>query len=147
AAGQAGPGRLGLVADLARAARPGPPARRNGRARRACRVGRNGRIGRIDRVGPVELPVPTTRGTDRMLDPDLIRELLSEALSTGGRFAELFAEERDSTSLRLDDGRIEEVVSGSDRGAGIRVFHGESQAYAFSNRLDAESLRGVARAA
>ena len=82
-----------------------------------------------------------------MLDPDLIRELLSEALSTGGRFAELFAEERDSTSLRLDDGRIEEVVSGSDRGAGIRVFHGESQAYAFSNRLDAESLRGVARAA
>ncbi len=82
-----------------------------------------------------------------MLDPDLVRELLTEALSTGGRFAELFAEERDSTSLRLDDGRIEEVVSGSDRGAGIRVFHGDSQAYAFSNRLDAESLRGVARAA
>jgi TldD protein len=82
-----------------------------------------------------------------MLDPDLVRELLPEALSTGGRFAELFAEERDSTSLRLDDGRIEEVVSGSDRGAGIRVFHGESQAYAFSNRLDAGSLRGVARAA
>src|SRR6266542_646195 len=82
-----------------------------------------------------------------MLDPDLVRELLTEALSTGGRFAELFAEERDSTSLRLDDGRIEEVVSGSDRGAGIRVFHGESQAYAFSNRLDRASLLDVARAA
>ena len=82
-----------------------------------------------------------------MLDPEVVRELLVEALSTGGRFAELFAEDRDSTSLRLDDGRIEEVVSGSDRGAGIRVFHGESQAYAFSNRLDRASLLDVARAA
>src|ERR1051325_6621045 len=82
-----------------------------------------------------------------MLDPDLVRELLASALSTGGRFAELFAEERGSTSLRLDDGRIEEVVEGSDRGAGIRVFHGESQSYAFSNRLDAASLREVATAA
>src|SRR2546422_2189757 len=82
-----------------------------------------------------------------MLEPDLVRDLLAAALSTGGRFAELFAEERDSVAIRLDDGRIGEVVSGSVRGAGIRVFHGESQAYAFSNRLDAASLRGVARAA
>src|ERR1041385_6519941 len=82
-----------------------------------------------------------------MLDPDLVRELLASALSTGGRFAERFAEERGSTSLRLDDGRIEEVVSGSDRGAGIRVFHGEAQAYAFSNRLDPASLPGGGRAA
>jgi TldD protein len=82
-----------------------------------------------------------------MLDPDLVRELLASALSTGGRFAELFAEDRGSTTLRLDDGRIEEVVAGSDRGAGIRVFHGESQSYAFSNRLEAASLREVAQAA
>jgi TldD protein len=82
-----------------------------------------------------------------MLDPELVHELLSEALATGARFAELFAEQRASTVLRLDDGRIEEVVSGSDRGAGIRVFHGDAQAYAFSNRLDPVSLRDVARAA
>src|SRR3989442_3789716 len=82
-----------------------------------------------------------------MLEPDLVRDLLAAALSTGGRFAELFAEERDSVAIRLDDGRIEEVVAGSDRGAGIRVFHGESQAYAFSNRLDPGSLRQAAAAA
>lgn len=82
-----------------------------------------------------------------MLDPELVSELLRLALATGGRFAEVFSENRSSTSVRLDDGRIEDVVSGSDRGAGVRVFHGGSQAYAFSNRLDPESLREVARAA
>jgi TldD protein len=82
-----------------------------------------------------------------MLDPDLVAELMREALVTGGRFAEIFAEERTSTSIRLDDGRIEEVTAGSDRGAGIRVFNGEAQAYAFSNRLDPRALREAARAA
>src|SRR2546429_197070 len=57
-----------------------------------------------------------------MLDPDLVQELLSTALATGGRFAEVFAEDRVSTSLRLDDGKREEVVAGADRGAGVRGF-------------------------
>jgi TldD protein len=82
-----------------------------------------------------------------VLDPDLVRRVLAEALSTGGRFAELFAEVRSSTSIRLDDGKIEEVVSGRDRGAGVRVFHREAQAYAFSNRLEAEALLRAARIA
>ncbi len=82
-----------------------------------------------------------------VLDPELVARLLTEARSTGAEFAEVFAERRSSTSIRLDDGRIEEVVSGSDRGAGIRVFHGETQAYAFTDRLDAEPLLEAARAA
>jgi TldD protein len=82
-----------------------------------------------------------------VLEPDLVTGVLHEALSGGGRLAEIFAETRASTSIRLDDGRIEEVVSGSDRGAGIRVLHGEVQAYAYSNRLDAASLHEAARAA
>jgi TldD protein len=82
-----------------------------------------------------------------VLDPDLVRRVLTEALSTGGRFAELFAEVRRSTSIRLDDGKIEEVVSGRDRGAGIRVFHGDAQAYAFSNRLEVDGLLEAARVA
>jgi TldD protein len=80
-----------------------------------------------------------------VLDPEVVQRVLREALSTGGRFAELFAEVRSSTSIRLDDGKIEEVVAGRDRGAGVRVFHGEAQAYAFSNRLEAEALVEAAR--
>jgi len=82
-----------------------------------------------------------------VLDPELVSHVLAEALSSGGRFAELFAEVRSSTSIRLDDGKIEEVVSGRDRGAGVRVFHGEAQAYAFSNRLEEGALLQAARVA
>ena len=82
-----------------------------------------------------------------MLDPELVKELVALARRRGARFAEVFAETRLSTVLRLDDGKVEEVVTGSDRGAGIRVFVGETQAYAFSNRLDAEALRVAAEAA
>jgi TldD protein len=82
-----------------------------------------------------------------VIDPDVVREVLGVARSRGAGFAELYAEERSSTVMRLDDGRVEEVVAGGDRGAGIRVFHGESQAYAYTNRLDAASLREAAVAA
>jgi TldD protein len=82
-----------------------------------------------------------------VLDPEVVRQVLAAALSTGGRFAELFGEIRSSTSIRLDDGKIEEVVSGNDRGAGVRVFHGGAQAYAFSNRLEADALLDAARVA
>src|SRR5262245_52449415 len=82
-----------------------------------------------------------------VIDAELVRDVLQVARSGGAQFAELFAEERSSTVIRLDDGRIEEVVAGGDRGAGIRVFHGESQAYAYTNRLDTASLREAAVAA
>lgn len=82
-----------------------------------------------------------------MLDRSVVEEVLRTALARGGRFGELFAEERVSVSARLDDGKVEELTSGLDRGAGIRVVHGESTAYAFSNRLDREALLEVAEAA
>jgi TldD protein len=82
-----------------------------------------------------------------VLDHTLIKEVLGAALARGGSFAELFAEERRSAAIRLDDGRIEELTSGLDRGAGIRVVQGSSTAYAYSNRLDREALLEAAAAA
>lgn len=82
-----------------------------------------------------------------MLDEPLVREVLRAALSSGGSFAEVYAEERLSTSLRLDDRRVEELSTGLDRGAGVRVVAGERTAYAHSNRLDREALVEAARAA
>src|ERR687892_1337794 len=82
-----------------------------------------------------------------MLDEALVRDVLRAALKSGGRFAEIYAEERRSTSLRLDDRKIEEASTGLDRGAGVRVLAGETAAYAYSNRLDPEALLEAARSA
>jgi TldD protein len=82
-----------------------------------------------------------------MLDGGLVQEVLRAARRRGGAFAELFVEERTSTTIRLDDGKIEELVSGLERGAGVRVGVGTSYGYAFSNRLDREALLRAAEAA
>jgi TldD protein len=85
--------------------------------------------------------------SEPMLDRDLVHEVLSSALRNGGELAELYAEERRSTSARLDDGRVEDLSSGLDRGCGIRVIAGETTSYAYSNRLDSDALFRAAETA
>ena len=46
-----------------------------------------------------------------LLDEDVIRRTLGTALKRGGDFAEVFVEEKTSSSASLDDGRVEEVSS------------------------------------
>lgn len=82
-----------------------------------------------------------------MLDDAVITKVLAEGLARGGDLAELFVEDRRSTALRLEDGRVEDVSSGRDRGAGIRVISGERAAYAYTNLLTTEALLDAARAA
>ena len=82
-----------------------------------------------------------------MLDRGLVEEVLTTARRRGGAFAEVFVEETTGTSIRLDDGKVEELTTGLDRGAGVRVVHGMSYGYAFSNRLDREALLQAADAA
>lgn len=84
-----------------------------------------------------------------MLDDDIVRAVLARALNGGAEFAEIYAEQRDGRSVRLDDGRVEDLVSGRDVGAGIRVLRGQQTAYAFTNLLTREALleaAGVAAA-
>jgi TldD protein len=85
--------------------------------------------------------------SDPLVDPSLAADVLRAALQRGGSFAELFVEERRSLGVRLDDGRIEELDRGHDRGAGVRVVRGRSSGYAYSNRLDRDSLLEAAAAA
>jgi TldD protein len=82
-----------------------------------------------------------------MLDRSLVHEVLQAARRRGGSFAEVFVEETTNTSIRLDDGKVEELTTGLDRGAGVRVTHGTSYGYAYSNRLDRDALLEAAEAA
>lgn len=82
-----------------------------------------------------------------MLDPDLVKRTLQLALGRGGGFAEIFVEDVRSTSASLDDGRIEDLVSGRDRGAGIRVVCGATSGFAHTADLSAAGLAETARVA
>jgi TldD protein len=82
-----------------------------------------------------------------MVDEEVVRRVLDEALGRGGDFAELFVEDRSVTSLRLEDRKVEDVLSGRDAGAGIRLISGEAAFYAYTNVLSTEALLEAARAA
>ncbi len=79
-----------------------------------------------------------------MIETPVLERVLSEALRNGGEFAEVFAEDRSNSSALLDDGRVEELASGRERGAGIRVVSGETTGFAHTADL---SERGLLRAA
>ena len=80
--------------------------------------------------------------------PGLPKELgmavLHRALRKGGDLAELFVEERRSLSLRLEDRKVEDVVSGVDRGSSVRVVRGPSTYFGYVDAVDELSLQGLA---
>ena len=82
-----------------------------------------------------------------MLDHELINRTLSTAMRTGGEFAEVFVEDKRSSSAVLDDGRVEELTSGRDRGAGIRVVVGDTTGFAHTADLSEAGLSAAAKAA
>jgi TldD protein len=77
----------------------------------------------------------------------VLQSTLDRALRGGGDFAEVFVEDRRSSSARFDDGRVEELVSGRDRGAGLRVVRGETTGFAHTADLSPSGLSGAADAA
>ncbi len=89
----------------------------------------------------------TAMTTSTLLSRDVVERVLAEALSRGGQFAEVFCEDRQTLSSSLDQRRVEEMSSGRDRGAGIRVVFGETTGFAHTADLSEAALIGAARAA
>jgi TldD protein len=82
-----------------------------------------------------------------LVDEGVIARVLKEALATGGEFAEVFAEDRRGSLVALDDGRVEDISSGHDRGAGIRVVAGNTTGFAHTADLSERGLLAAAGAA
>ena len=82
-----------------------------------------------------------------LVDQAAIEKTLGIALSGGASFAEVFVEDERRDSVGLDDGRIERLASGRDRGAGIRVMSGSSVGFAHTADLSPKGLARAAKAA
>jgi TldD protein len=81
-----------------------------------------------------------------MLNPELIREALLAALAGGGDRAELFYERTETTTLRLEGGRIEEACAGVDAGVGLSLHDGDQILFANGNRADRGGILSLAAA-
>lgn len=82
-----------------------------------------------------------------MIEKSLIENILNEALSTGGDFAEVFIENKIGDSFYLIDGKVEQAISGNDFGVGIRIFKELFSVYAYTNDMSEENLIRVAQKA
>jgi TldD protein len=69
---------------------------------------------------------------------------LRKAFSRGGDLGELYYEESSVTSLVLEDGRLEKVITGTDAGISIRAVFDNRQAFAAGNVLTPSALVDMA---
>ncbi|MCY3871554.1 MAG: TldD/PmbA family protein [Gemmatimonadetes bacterium] len=81
------------------------------------------------------------------VDESVAEQALSEAMSRGAEFADLYFQHVRTTSLSLEDGIISSANTGVDQGVGIRAVIGDQVGYAFSESLEADAIYAAARTA
>ncbi len=72
---------------------------------------------------------------------------LSEALSRGGDYTDLYFEYRISHSIILEEQIIKSATKSVNMGVGVRVLSGEKTGYAYSDDLNRENILKAARTA
>jgi len=76
---------------------------------------------------------------------ELMQKVITEAMSKGGNYADLFFEHKISNYLVLQDGKVNQAYSNVDYGVGIRVLNGDQTGYAYSETIDEKSMLNAAR--
>src|SRR5947209_20230684 len=76
-----------------------------------------------------------------------LERYLSEALSAGGDYADLYFEYHTSTSLSVDESLVKSAAQGISAGGGVRVLSGDRTGYAYTDDLSPERILKAARTA
>src|ERR1041385_812360 len=76
-----------------------------------------------------------------------LEKYLSEALSRGGDYADLYFEYRINHSIVLEEQIIKSATKGVNLGVGVRVISGEKTGYAYSDDLNRDNVIKAARTA
>ena len=84
---------------------------------------------------------------DSTIDKEIARTLLSEALSRGGDYADLFFEYSVSGSYGFDEGILKSAGRYVSMGLGVRVMKGDATGYAYVESLDMGAMKNAARTA
>ena len=81
------------------------------------------------------------------MSTEVLGKLISEAMSKGGDYADLFFEHRISNNIGLQDGKVNSASSNIDYGVGIRVLKGDQTGFSYSESLDLQSMLDAAKLA
>jgi TldD protein len=80
-----------------------------------------------------------------ILKQEIMKDVLNIALSTGGSFAEIFAEDRYNQSVSMLGGDVESAIAGRDYGVGIRIFNGLNSIFVHTNDASRGGLMRLAK--
>lgn len=72
--------------------------------------------------------------------PEMLKKVISAALSKGADYADLFFEHTLNNTSALEDGKVNSAYSNVSSGVGIRVLKGEQTGYAYSEDLSIEAM-------
>src|SRR3954447_8603334 len=79
-----------------------------------------------------------------LIGEDVAARVLDKALTHGGDFSEVYAEDRYGFALGLDDSKLERPQTGSERGASVRVVRGDATYFGHVDGLaEDDLLRGA----
>jgi TldD protein len=81
------------------------------------------------------------------ITPRDLERFLSEALSRGGDYADLYFEYMLTSSISLDESIVKSAAQGVSMGVGVRVISGERTGYAYSDDLSPEKILKAAHVA
>ena len=79
-----------------------------------------------------------------MLSKKLAKEVLDLCLTTGGDFAEIFAENTYSQAFRMANGKVLQASTNNVHGVGIRILKGLEEVYGYTNDVTSEGLKSLA---
>src|ERR1700684_3584744 len=76
-----------------------------------------------------------------------LENYLSEALSQGGDYADLYFEYLATSAISIDESIVKSATQGVSLGVGVRVISGERTGYAYSDDLSPEKIKKAAQVA
>ncbi len=119
------------------------------------------RTGSVSLAGMAILPSFLSMGCNRLteqsgleeylahfnVDREILQKVISEALSRGGDYCDLYFEHSLSNYVGLQDNEVNRAGSNIDYGVGVRVLKGDQTGYAFSEEVSLEAMLKVAKTA
>jgi len=81
------------------------------------------------------------------VSPQMLQQVIAEAMSKGGDYADLFFEHKTSNTLSLEDSKVNQAYSNVDYGMGVRVLKGDQTGFAYTETTGLSDMLKVARTA